>query len=114
MKITRDNKTVKTIKTMMIIPCVSNRSGDAVKNQYIIKFNNYYAFQSYDSLIAIYDIEKNKLVLGCDFDYSVTTLKYLHIFYNPLNGKNEIQFTNLTNIRSYPQYKNKQYYLYFG
>ncbi len=36
---------------------------------------------------------------------------YLHIFYNDINGKNEIQFTNLANIRSYPQYKNKKYYL---
>lgn len=39
---------------------------------------------------------------------------YLHIFYNNITGKNEIQFTNLTNIKSYPQYKNKICYLYFG
>ena len=39
---------------------------------------------------------------------------YLHIFYNPITNKNEIQFTNATNFVSYPQYKNAKYHLYFA
>lgn len=39
---------------------------------------------------------------------------YLHIFYNNITGKNDIQFTNLVSFRSYPQLKNKPIYHYFG
>lgn len=80
METTRKNNNFDNIKNIFVIPCVSNRTGEAVKNQYVIKFNNYIAFQSYDSLIAVYDRDSNNLILGCDFDYSVTTLKYLHQF----------------------------------
>jgi len=77
---TNTTNAVNTIKTINIEPCTSTRTGDAVKNQYIIKCPGIYAFQSYDSLIAVYDIENNILTLGIDFDYSVTTSKYLNQF----------------------------------
>ncbi|MDD5980143.1 MAG: hypothetical protein PUC23_03425 [bacterium] len=38
----------------------------------------------------------------------------LHIFYNHINGKNELQLTTKTIIRTYPQYKNKEIFTYFG
>lgn len=76
----KDNKTTKFIKSMVINHCESPRTGEPVKNQYVITLDKYYVFYSYNSLIAIYDREHTKLVLGCDFDYSVTTLKYLKQF----------------------------------
>lgn len=38
----------------------------------------------------------------------------LHVFYNPITGKNEMQLTNLTNIRTYPQYRNVKVAIYCG
>jgi len=38
----------------------------------------------------------------------------LHVFYNPITKKNEMQLTNLTNIRTYPQYRNVKVQNYFG
>lgn len=71
---------IENLKKISVEPCTSNRTGEAVKNQYVISAPGVYAFQSYNSLIAVYDIEHNMLTLGCDFDYSVTTSKYLHQF----------------------------------
>lgn len=74
----------------------STRTGEAVKNQYIIEFGNMICFQSYDSLIAVYDKEHNSLTLGKYFDYSVTTSKYLKQFiYNYCYSiYNKIDFDN--------------------
>lgn len=38
----------------------------------------------------------------------------IHIFYNDINNKFEIEFSNITNAKSYPQYKNLKIYRYFG
>ena len=56
----------------------SSRSGEAVRNQYVITGDYYKAFQSYDSLIAVYEMDI--LTLGKHWDYSVTTMKYLYQF----------------------------------
>ena len=50
------------------------------KNQFIIKAEKHIYFQSYDSLIAVYDREKSVLILGRDWNYSKTTMKHLYIF----------------------------------
>lgn len=52
------------------------------KNQFIINTNEYRFFQSYDSLIAVYNKATHNLTLGCDWDYSNTTRKHLYIFIN--------------------------------
>lgn len=49
-------------------------------NQFIIDSNDYRLFQSYKSLVAIYDKKERQLILGCDWDYSNTTLKHLYLF----------------------------------
>lgn len=60
----------------------------ANKNQFVItytKFSGYrvYSFQSYSSLIAVYDYEDNKLYINWrKWDYSKTTLKHLKMFVN--------------------------------
>jgi hypothetical protein len=57
-----------------------NSNGNPVANQFCIHDTEHSAvyFQSYRSLIAEYDGER--LTLGRDFDYSVTTVKYLHMW----------------------------------
>lgn len=52
------------------------------KNQFLIIGDGFYYFQSYSSLVAVYDENKQLLTLGCDFDYSNTTRKHLYIFIN--------------------------------
>jgi len=48
------------------------------KNQFIITDTKKFVFQSYDSTIAV--VEGQKLTLGKDWDYSITTLKHLYKF----------------------------------
>lgn len=64
---------------------ITNNNGNKVANQFIItdstkgKFRK--IFQSYDSIIAIEDISKDKITLDSYFwDYSVTTGKYRNQF----------------------------------
>lgn len=57
-----------------VAPIESQRSGEAVRNQYKIVFENGTAFQSYDTFIGC-RINGN-LYLTENHDYSVTTSKY--------------------------------------
>ena len=50
------------------------------KNQFIMENEKEVIFQSYDSIIAIINKITKNLTLGCDWDYSRTTLKHLYIF----------------------------------
>lgn len=63
-----------------VSPLTSARTGDAVKNQYVVNMPGQIAFQSYDSLIAVYDLDLSTLTIGRDWDYSMTTVKYLRQF----------------------------------
>lgn len=75
-------KTQTLLKRLKGIPKVealtSPRSGEAVRNQVVIKMNNGEVFQSYDSTIAVK--YEGKYYLTPYFDYSVTTSKYLKQF----------------------------------
>lgn len=66
------------IKMYMKVENMENRDGRAIPNQFIIRRGGETCFQSYQSLIAIWD--GDKLTLGQDWDYSVTTSKYLYRF----------------------------------
>lgn len=59
-------------------------NGRAVANQFLIEDSARHlkAFQSYDSMVAIYNTETKDLTLGKDWDYSQTTLKYFKQFVN--------------------------------
>ena len=63
-----------------VIPMLSARSGEPIRNQYVIRTGKLYHFQSYDSLVASYDASSRILTLGLYWDYSVTTMKYLNQF----------------------------------
>lgn len=70
----------------MKIENMKNTKGNKIANQFIIEFGNYTAFQSYSTLIAVYDPENDTLYLD-EKKYSVTTSKYTNIFikqYQPL------------------------------
>lgn len=75
-----------------------NSEGNPTKNQYIISDGKTIGFQSYNSLVC--EIRgrgmgfDNNIVLGCDYDYSKTTMKYLVQFLEQ-NG-----FTDLYNIKA--------------
>lgn len=76
---TKYNAEKLALETPRVFP-MTGRTGNPVANQYVIRTHTGYAFQSYDSRIAAYDIDTTKLVLGCDWDYSRTTQKYLWEF----------------------------------
>lgn len=75
-------KTQTLLKRLKGIPKVealtSPSSGQAVANQVVIHMDNGQVFQSYDSTVAIK--YKGKVYLTNEFDYSVTTSKYLKQF----------------------------------
>lgn len=65
----------------MKITNMESTKGNKVANQFIIEFGNYTAFQSYSTLIAVYDNENDTLYQDENF-YSRTTSKYLNMFIN--------------------------------
>lgn len=74
---------------MKVENMVSERSGREVANQFIIRDDNKIVFQSYNSIIAVIDNSKtgaDRLTLGCDWDYSNTTMKYLNKFLRDFFG----------------------------
>ena len=58
-----------------------NDRGNGAMNQFVIHDGNLLMFQSYNSLIAVVNYETNEIVLGSDWDYSVTTGKHRNIFF---------------------------------
>lgn len=56
-----------------------SRNGNAIPNQFIISDSEKIVFQSYNSVIAI-KYNDGKIILGKNWDYSVTTGKYRNMF----------------------------------
>lgn len=87
----------------------SERSGRAVANQFVITTDKEITFQSYESIVAIYNNNTRVIKIYNDIaTYSRTTTKYLKRFldiYIPFNGKKNIQRI----IKAVK--KNKSYYL---
>ena len=85
------------------------------KNQFILRDyeNKKTYFQSYNSMIALIDDIDNTLILGCDWDYSKTTLKHLYIFleqelnYNFLGIQGYSLTNELSSAINKKQYINK-------
>lgn len=63
---------------MEIKNMTSNR-GNKIANQFKLYYNNYVAFQSYNTLISVYDIKNDTMYTDKDF-YSTTTSKYRNLF----------------------------------
>lgn len=56
----------------------STRSGEGVRNQIEIEFENGFVFQSYDSIIGIF--YKGRYYFSRLHDYKTTTPKYCHVW----------------------------------
>lgn len=80
----KKENTIKKLKTFKI--CQLQHL-----NQYVINSDAYCIFQSYDSLVAIYEKKEYSLILGRGWDYSNTTLKHLYLF---IDG-----YTNIKTLR---------------
>ena len=91
---------IKKMQQIKIEPCTSNRTGENVKNQYIITAPGCSAFQSYDSLIAVYDMKNYMLTLGRNFHYSTTTSKYLNQFIEYYCHPIYVELPNGTSVRN--------------
>ena len=75
----------------MIVNNFKNDKGKPVTNQFIIGFQDWEIFQSYNSIIAVTKNDSNYILLDEKFhNYSVTTSRYLYLFLN-MNRK-EINF----------------------
>lgn len=69
---------MESTKMLKVEAIKSPKSGEAVRNQFAVRDNGKVYFQSYQSIIAIWDGET--LTLGRDWDYSITTMKWLYEF----------------------------------
>ena len=65
---------------MLKVRNMEGSSGKEVANQFIIENNDNVYFQSYKSVCAKYNKKTKKLTVGRDWDYSMTTRKYLYKF----------------------------------
>ena len=82
--ISKEELMKKLGKFQKVEKMTSNNTYRAVANQYELEFENGYAFQSYDTLIAV--LIAGQLYLSPYHDYSTTTSKYANAFCN-CNGK---------------------------
>lgn len=67
-----------------------------VKNQFRIFGENKNILQSYNSTVVV--LENDKIILGRNWDYSTTTIKYVYEF---LEEFTSISFWNISNKREY-------------
>ena len=75
----------------MKVSSFKNDKGKPIVNQFIIGFQDWEVFQSYNSIIAVTKNDSNYILLDEKFhNYSVTTSRYLYLFLN-MNRK-EIDF----------------------
>lgn len=77
---------------MKIENMTSNR-GKKVASQFKLYYNNFVAFQSYNTLISVYDIKNDTMYTDKDF-YSTTTSKYRNLFNNEFSPLAIIEVEN--------------------
>lgn len=71
----------------MKIENMTSARGNKITNQFKLIYNNFVAFQSYETLISIYDCKNDTMYTDKEF-YSTTTSKYRNLFnkeYQPLS-----------------------------
>lgn len=59
---------------------LEGRTGEAVRNQYVVETGRQVVFQSYNSVCAVYNRDTRTLTLGEDWNRSATTRKYFWQF----------------------------------
>lgn len=77
----------------MKIENMKSNKGNRIANQFKLYYNNYVAFQSYQTLISVYDIKNDTMYTDKDF-YSTTTSKYRNLFNDEFQPLSIIQVDN--------------------
>lgn len=77
----------------MKIENMTNKRGNKVASQFKLHLNNFMAFQSYNTLISVYDIKNDTMYTDKDF-YSITTSRYRNLFNNEFSPLAIIQVEN--------------------
>lgn len=67
--------------------------GNYVPNQFKLYYNDYVAFQSYETLISVYDVKNDTMYTDKDF-YSTTTSKYRNLFNKEFQSLSIIEVDN--------------------
>ena len=80
----------------MKVENIISKSGNAIANQFVLSGGDELVFQSYDSTIITIDNGTKTVIIGRDYDYSVTTGKYRNIFFEDyapyeLNGLKDLK-----------------------
>lgn len=71
----------------MKIENMTSARGNKIASQFKLIYNNFVAFQSYETLISVYDCKNDTMYTDKEF-YSTTTSKYRNLFnkeYQPLS-----------------------------
>nr|DAE97664.1 MAG TPA: hypothetical protein [Caudoviricetes sp.] len=77
----------------MKIENMTSNKGNKVSSQFKLYYNNFVAFQSYNTLISVYDIKNDIMYTDKDF-YSTTTSKYRNLFNDEFSPLAIIQVEN--------------------
>lgn len=77
----------------MKIENMTSNKGNKVPNQFKLYYNNFVAFQSYQTLISVYDCKNDTMYTDKDF-YSNTTSKYRNLFNDEFQPLAIIQVNN--------------------
>lgn len=87
-----------------------------MKKLLILLYAYGYNFVNKENFNIDQSCEALKIEMEKDFYkwYHGNSKPILHIFYNDINGKNELQMTTKSIIRTYPQYKKAKFHCYCG
>lgn len=77
----------------MKIENMTSQRGNYIPNQFKLYYNDFVAFQSYETLISVYDVKNDTMYTNQDF-YSTTTSKYRNLFNNEFQPLAIIQVDN--------------------
>lgn len=77
----------------MKIENMTSTRGNKIVNQFKLYYNNYVAFQSYQTLISVYDVKNDTMYTDKNF-YSTTTSKYRNLFNDEFSPLAIIQVEN--------------------
>lgn len=64
----------------MKVQNMTSDKGNIIANQFIIEDEGKICFQSYDSMIVTIDYRNETIIVGKNWDYSITTGKYRNMF----------------------------------
>lgn len=82
----------------LMVRNIESRNGNSIANQFVIDYENTRALQSYESLVLSYDYSTHTLFIGNNYDYSMTTRKYVNLFLDDYLNFWELSTKELTKL----------------